>query len=159
MTYAAKTESSKVSSFIVTANLNIALSTSLTSIPWASYVTDIDPYGDGLTVSSSDITLPAGQYYIRAQANLVGTAANYSYTYGIYEAGTTLIGYEGVIWNYQAAAGSPQKDRTARAYLDITSSTIIQIKGQLSSGTGTLNSTSYASDVRQKARVIIWRLA
>lgn len=160
MSYSATQSKCKVSSFIVTAGQNLTLSTSLSTISFSSYSIDIDPFGEGLSVSTGIITLPAGQYYIRAQANLMGgsTAAN-NYTYGIYQGGSTLIGYEGIIWNWTAATGSPLKDRTARAYADFSSQTSILIRGKLNSGTGTLNSTNYSAGSMQRARVIIWRLA
>lgn len=159
MSYSATQSKCKVSSFIVTAGQNLVLSRSLSTIPFSSYSIDSDPFGGGLSVVSGTITLPAGQYYIRAQANLMGTTSLYNYTYGIYQGGTTLIGYEGVIWNYRTAQGSPLKDRTARAYADFSSQTNILIKGTLSAGSGTLNSNNYNADQQQRARVIIWRLA
>lgn len=159
MTYQATSNSSEVSSWRLTTGLNITVNASLTVIPWSAITTEVDPFGDGITVSSGLVTLPTGQYFITCQLNALTSGSPATALEWACYNGTTKLGYEGRIVTWTYAAGNPMKDMTSRAFIDVTgASSQITIKAQMSSLSADVNSTTYSYDQYNLARLNIWRL-
>lgn len=160
MTYPAKSSELLMSSWVVQTTIGQSIGTALTAITYdTNIVEEIDPYGSGITVNSSSITLPAGDYYLQANLNTYyGASSSHRLNYAFYD-GASQIGYQGSINTWVVTTPTPLRDQTARAFISVTSPTNIEVKGSCTSANITLNTNAYSYNSYHRGRVLIWRIA
>jgi hypothetical protein len=160
MTYPAKSSELLMSNWVVQTTIGQSIGTALTAVTYdTTVVAESDPYGSGITVNSSSITLPAGDYYLQASLNTYyGASSTHQFNYAFYD-GASQIGYQGSLNTWIVTAPTPLRDQTARAFISVTSPTDIEVKGSCTSASIVINTNAYSYNTIHLGRVLIWRIA
>lgn len=164
MTYVSEVTKLKMSIFHITVTHD---QTGFSSTDWgkvnlnSSYTTHHDPFGDGITIDTTDdyITLPAGKYYINARLGAYLNGHSWSECAIFNYDTTTKLGFEGREHTYLDYNKNPANSEHAKAYVETNSNINIQIKARAGSTSVKLSDTQYTNSTTTAfPRVLIYRL-